>query len=222
MVKTRFFALVEHVTKKERITQQLKPYLPSGFEGYVADLLLRYPVKFTVSKPRNSKLGDYRPPLPNAKHHEISVNGNSNPYQFLVTTVHEFAHLVNFIQHGNRVKPHGPEWKKAFQELLWPVIDSGLLPKDIEVALMKSISNLKAATCSDTQLSRVLKQYDEQTGAGQLLESLPKNSTFVLQGRRFVKGEKRRTRYLCTELISNKQFVIHALAQVEAIEPYEG
>jgi len=195
---------------------QLKPYLPDGYADMVTGLLLKYPVKFTISRPRSSKLGDYRPPIGGSKHHEISVNGNSNPYQFLVTTLHEFAHLETFMAFGNRVKPHGEEWKANFRKLLWPAIDMGLLPKELEVALMKSVTNLKAATCSDVHLSRILRAYDDPKAGEVVLESLAKNSTFVLQGREFVKGEKRRTRFLCTEVSTNRQFVINSLAFVKA------
>ncbi len=207
---------MERSDKFLRLRMQLKPYLPAGYEDMVTELLLKYPVKFTISKPRSTKLGDYRAPFGGSKHHEISVNGNSNPYQFLVTTLHEFAHLETFVQFGNRVKPHGEEWKANFRKLLWPAIDLGLLPKELEVALMKSVTNLKAATCSDVNLSRILRAFDEPKGDEVVLESLAKNSTFVLQGREFVKGEKRRTRFLCTEVSTKRQFVINSLAFVKA------
>ena len=62
--------------RKARLEKQLRPYLPDGFEGMVADLLLRYPVRFAIKAPRNTKLGDYRPPYGDEKHHRISVNGD--------------------------------------------------------------------------------------------------------------------------------------------------
>ncbi len=200
-----------------KISKQISPYLPEGYSDLVTDLLLKHPVKFTISKPRSTKLGDYRPPFGNSKYHEISVNGNSNKYQFLVTTLHEFAHLETYVNYGPRVKPHGEEWKKTFRDLLWPAIEMGLLPKDIEAGLMKSLTGLKAATCSDQNLSRIIRKYDENTTDEVMLESLVKNSTFVLQGRTFVKGEKRRTRFLCTEVNTQRQFVINSLALVKAV-----
>lgn len=208
---------MERSGKFLKLSQQIAPYLPDGYADMVTELLLKHPVKFVVSKPRSTKLGDYRPPFGTTKHHQISVNGNSNKYQFLVTTLHEFAHLETFVRYGNRVRPHGEEWKKSFRELLWPAIELGKLPKDIEVGLMNSVTNLKAATCSDVNLSRILRNYDEKTTDEVVLESLLKNSTFVLQGRTFVKGEKRRTRFLCTEVASQRQFVINSLALVKAV-----
>lgn len=204
--------------RKARLEQQLRPYLPDGFEGMVADLLLRYPVRFAIKAPRNTKLGDYRPPYGDEKHHRISVNGDLNRYSFLITTLHEFAHLETWLQFGNRVKPHGEEWKQVYRNMLWPAIDSGLLPKVIENALMRSLSNTKASSCSDTQLSRVLRQFDRRPEGELSLEELPKNATFALQGKHFRKGELRRTRFLCEELTSRRNYLIHALATVQHIE----
>lgn len=206
------------LSKQERLEQQLKSYLPEGFESMVATLLLKYPVRFAIKAPRNTKLGDYRPPIGDEKHHRISVNGNLNRYSFLITTLHEFAHLETFLQFGQRVKPHGEEWKQTYRKLLWPAITSGLLPKVIENALMRSLSNTKASSCSDTQLSRVLRQFDPLEPDARVLEELPKNATFALQGRHFRKGDLRRTRFLCEELASRRSFLIHALATVQHIE----
>lgn len=200
-----------------RLSKQLSPYVPEGYSDMLTGLLLKYPVKFVISKPRSTKLGDYRPPHGTEKFHQISVNGNSNQYQFLVTALHEFAHLETYIQFGRRVKPHGEEWKQTFRDLLWPAIQLGILPKELEVALMNSVTNLKAATCSDVNLSRVLRKYDEVVTDEVMLESLGKNSTFVLQGKTFVKGEKRRTRFLCTEVGTHRQFVINSLALVKEV-----
>lgn len=206
------------LSRKQRLEKQLKPYLPEGFEPMVADLLLKNPVRFNITQPRATKLGDYRAPYGDEKFHRISVNGNLNRYSFLITTLHEFAHLETYIRYGNRVKPHGEEWKKTYRELLWPAITMGTLPKAIENALMKSLANTKASSCSDTQLSRVLRQFDESATDEATLEELPKNATFSLQGRHFRKGDLRRTRYVCEEIVSKRSFLIHALATVNKIE----
>jgi len=206
------------IDKQLKLEKQLKAYLPEGFESMVAELLLKYPVRFAIKAPRNTKLGDYRPPIGNEKHHRISVNGNLNSYSFLITTLHEFAHLETYMRYQNRVKPHGEEWKQTYRNLLWPAITSGLLPKIIENALMKSLSNTKASSCSDTQLSRVLRQFDQVQSDLLMLEELPKNATFALNGRHFRKGDLRRTRFLCEEIASRRNFLIHALANVQHIE----
>ncbi len=200
--------------KKLKVSEQLKLFLPAGFEQMVADLVFSEPVSFKIVKPRNTKLGDFRAGL-NGERHQITVNGNLNRYSFLITTLHEFAHLRAFVRYGHRIRPHGEEWKNEYRQLLLPAIDSKLLPQDIVQALMNSLVNTKASSCSDIGLMRVLKTYDNPSGNTVFLESLPKDSVFILQGKQFVKGELRRKRYLCEDLTTKRKYLVHALSEVQ-------
>jgi SprT protein len=135
-------------SKKQLIEEKLKAFVPAGFEGMVVRLLFENPVSFKIVNPRATKLGDFRPGMRGEKS-QITVNGDLNPYAFLVTTLHEFAHLKVFLKFGLTVKPHGDEWKTIYRELLLPAIDSRLLPNDILNALVNSLTNTKASSCSD-------------------------------------------------------------------------
>lgn len=200
--------------KKLQVIEQLKPFVPVGFEKMLADLIFKEPVKFKIVKPRNTKLGDFRAAF-NGEKHQITVNGDLNKYSFLITSLHEFAHLITFIEFGRKAKAHGEEWKSNFRKLLIPAIDSKLLPQDIINALVNSLVNMKASSCSDINLSRVLKKYDNKEKDTFLLESLPKESVFYLQGKEFVKGELRRKRYLCMDVKSKRAYLVHALSEVK-------
>ena len=202
------------VNKKLQIREKLKVFVPAGFEDMVVELLFRDPVSFKIVAPRSTKLGDFRAGI-NGEKSQITVNGDLNPYAFLITTLHEFAHLHTFNEFGHRVKPHGEEWKDKYRKLLLPAIDSGLLPKDILNALIQSLVSTKASSCSDVHLTRILRTYDKPKEGIVLLETLPKNTTFTLQGKQFRKGELRRKRYLCDEISSNKKYLIHALSEVK-------
>src|SRR5690606_4638092 len=96
---------MEHRRKTSRETT-LQRYLPEGCTPYVMELLRSFPVRFRIVKPRKSKLGDFRvrstDMLP-----EITVNGDLNPYSFLITTIHEFAHLKTWKEYQWKVAPHG-------------------------------------------------------------------------------------------------------------------
>jgi SprT protein len=200
---------------KEKAIQIFSKYIPLDFVEMVSELYLSSHVKFKIVKPRTSKLGDFRNGT-NTQLPQITINGNLNSYAFLITTLHEFAHLHTFNQFGRKVLPHGEEWKNNFRKLLLPVIHSGKLPKDIEVALVNSLVKTKASSCSDIQLSRVLKKYDSKMSDVVTLESIPINSKFILNNREFIKGELRRTRYLCIDN-KNKSYLIHALAEIELV-----
>jgi SprT protein len=200
-------------TAKEKIKKQLSTFLPEGFEDMIADLLFSAPVQFKIVKPRNTKLGDYRPAHA-GKPHRITVNGNLNIYSFLITTIHEFAHLNTYLEFGRNVSPHGIEWKNHYRKLLIPALDKKKLPKDIEIALVNSLVNTKASSCADIPLMRVLKNYDKQNETFVFIENIDKNSRFILQGKEFIKGELRRKRFLCEEVSTKKKYLIHTLAEV--------
>lgn len=205
--------------KKQQFYRTLARFAPDFFVAYLVELILNAKVVFKIVPGRLTKLGDFRvrsevdKPI-------ITVNGNLNKYAFLITTLHELAHLNTYRQYGNRVAPHGLEWKNAFRALLEPVLLSKKLPNDIEKVLWKTFTNTKASSCSDIHLSRVLKKYDSPSDDFSL-EQIPVSSHFSLNGRAFEKGLLRRSRYLCKEIRSGKQYLIHALATVQLIKPYE-
>ena len=172
-------------------------------------------VHFTVSKKRKTKLGDYRHPH-KGKPHRISVNGDLNPYSFLITTLHEMAHLTTFEKYGNRVKPHGVHWKLEFKSIADPIFEKVVLPDDVDMALKNYLRNAKASSCSDDKLYRVLKRYDKNKGI--TLEELENGSFFKLNAKIFVKGKKLRTRFECVEAATNKKYRVLGLAEVEIIE----
>jgi hypothetical protein len=201
------------IRSKVHVADALRKYLPEAFIAYVVTLFQEANVRFKIVPGRATKLGDFRAGV-NGEKHTITVNGDLNPYSFLITTVHEFAHLHTFNTFGNRVSPHGNEWKSAYRQLLLPLIDSPELPEDIRKALMNSLVRTKASSCSDHGLSRVLLNYDKPKEGVIILEHLPKNSTFALNGKHFVKGDLRRKRYICQEVKSKRSYLVNSLAQV--------
>lgn len=207
-------------SRKEQYESILINYLPAEYIDYIVKLLIAHPVKFKIVKPRKTKLGDFKAGLKNEKH-QITVNGNLNQYSFLITTLHEFAHLIAFVKFGFRISPHGKEWQQTFIELLTPIVNTGHLPKDIETAVLNSMIRVKASSCTDVQLQRTLMKYDSHEEEVMTLESLDKNSIFALNGKSFSKGNLRRTRYLCKDLDSNREYLVHALAKVTKIEDEE-
>ncbi len=198
------------MSERQQLLVVLKKYLPVGTEDYAADLLLQHRIHLYIKKPRATKYGDYRPPMP-GENHRISVNKDLNPYAFLITFLPEVAHLLNFEKHRGRVFPHGQEWKLFFKEVSLPVFQQSVLPADVHVSLNQYLGNPKASSCSSPQLVRTLRKYDADT-TWVLVEEVPYNTVFSTKdGRTFIKGERMRTRYRCVEEASGKVFLVPGL-----------
>ena len=199
---------------QEKIAEALKKFVPDEAIPYLIELMFSHHVNFKVTKPRATKHGDFRPKH-NGKPHRITVNGDLNPYAFLITTIHEFAHLTTYEHFGRHVKSHGREWQNEFRKLLIPIIERKILPHNVEAALNRSLHNLKASTCTDVGLYRALKEYDHFDDNLVLLEQLEKDEKFRLGKRIFKRGELRRTRFLCEEIPTKREFLVSGLAEVE-------
>ena len=174
--------------------------------------------EFKISRTRNTKLGDYRHPYGD-KGHRISVNFNLNEYSFLVTTVHEFAHLLTWNEHKNKVKPHGLEWKNNFKKMMSPIFGLQVFPTDVHQAINQYMRNPAASSCGDLHLARTLKAYDVVKDDVLHLEQLPKDAVFKIKdGRKFAKGEQLRKRYRCVCLDDKRLFLFNPLAEVFLVE----
>jgi len=207
---------MSNLNKKEEYCQVLNRFLPDGTVEYVADLILNYDTHFRITKKRKTKLGDYRSPR-KGKGHSISVNGDLNKYAFLITSIHEFAHLTTFNKFGYKVSPHGLQWKHEFKLLFNPIFELTNLPEDVTLAMTNYLKNAKASSCTDDKLSRVLKRYDKNNNA-LLVEHIKIGDKFKIKGKYFVKGKKLRKYYLCQDLSSGRDYRVLGLAEVEIFD----
>lgn len=192
----------------------LTRYVPSQAVPIIERWIQDSPCEFRITKRRASKYGDYRHPY-KKKGHRISVNGDLNPYAFLVTTVHEFAHLKTWQEHGNRVKPHGVAWKNNFRMLMEPFLLLNCFPPDIKLAVVNYLENPRASSCSDLDLFKVLHRSGTPREGVVHLEMLPEKAVFaILSGRKFEKGVKLRKRYRCVEQATGRVYLFNPLAEV--------
>ncbi|MBK7130331.1 MAG: sprT domain-containing protein [Crocinitomicaceae bacterium] len=196
----------------------LQRFVPVGTEAYISRFLVEKQVHFTITQERKSKYGDYRHPFM-GKTHQITVNGNLNKYAFLITTIHEMAHLTCWEKYRNTVQSHGGEWKNEFRILFKPVLDAEILPFDITLAVNNYLGNIKASSCSDDALYRVLRRYDKRPAV--FVEHIEFGQKFKLNDRIFVKGKKLRKRYECILLETNEKYRVHGVAEVELIRDEE-
>lgn len=195
------------------------PYLPPEAAVQVRDLCGLWPVDLRIARPRRSKLGDHRPPSGPWPRHRISINSDLNPWAFLTTLLHEFAHAATWERHRRRrLRPHGEEWRREFTALLRPVVDAGTLPADIEAALRGTLERPAAATCTDRALLLALAHYDGRDDGRVRVERLETGTLFRLDDGHVLRaGPLLRTRRRCFERRSGREYRVHGLLLVEPL-----
>ncbi|GGH12997.1 sprT domain-containing protein [Mucilaginibacter phyllosphaerae] len=195
----------------------LAQYLPPDAAPLIGRWIDHFKCEFKISRNRGTKFGDYRAPY-DGKGHRISVNFDLNPYAFLVTTVHEFAHLHTWNEHKQKARPHGIEWKRNFKKMMQPFFDKEVFPPDVRQAISNYLDNPAASSCSDLTLYRSLRKYDAPKESVHTVEKLPLNALFKLKdGRVFRKQEKLRKRYKCIEISTRRIYLFSPVAEVEII-----
>lgn len=210
----------------EEIVKKLNPYLPEGTAPIIAKWIQNTACELRITRSRSSKLGDYRHPF-KEQGHRISINHDLNPYAFLVTLVHEFAHLKTWVDHRNRVKPHGTAWKTNFRLLMQPFFDMHTLPNDVHAAISAYLKNPAASSCTDLDLFRTLRRYDQsrqdqpQLQKSVLIEQLPDGHYFIFRGKRlFQKLKKERKRFRCMEVNTQRIYLFSPVAEILPISEH--
>jgi hypothetical protein len=203
--------------KQEVPMNLLEDYLPPGTYEPVYEYLRQFKVHLTVAKERKTILGDYRHRT-HGNNHRISVNGNLNRYAFLITLLHELAHMLTFEQFGNQVMAHGREWKTTYSRLLDQFLKHHVFPGDIERELLLSLQNPAATSCAEDGLLRVLRKYDAGGSKLQMVEEVVPHGIFRTDdGRVFQKGKKLRKRFQCKEVATGRIYLFSPVYPVEAV-----
>ncbi len=203
--------------KQEVPLHQLQYYLPDNCLDEVLGYLQLHKVHLIITRERSTILGNYRNSFAN-NNHRITINGNLNKYSFLITLLHELAHLFTYELFKNKVPPHGAEWKNEYSKLLAQFLLKKIFPEDIQKALLRTLQNPAATSCGDTYLLRVLHKYDLKPEGVMLVESIPTGSLFKIKGGRiFKKQEKVRKRYKCIDIKTNAIYLFSPVHEVEKI-----
>ena len=192
------------------MTPNFQKHIPENAIDLVQSLMELHDINLKIVNQRQTKHGDFRK-LPNGKF-QITINNSLNSYQFLLTLVHEIAHHITFKKYG-RVQPHGKEWKQQFQHLMLPFLQSTIYPSDMLGPLAQYLKNTKASTDSDVKLSLALRENIAEIGKSFIFE-LPVNSTFIFRDKLYRKGNKRRTRFECIQLETNRVYLFNQNAEV--------
>lgn len=197
------------------MSEVLLKYIPEHAVSPCFELIRANNVHLKIVNERVTRHGDYR------RHpdgfHQITVNASLNKYRFLITLIHEIAHLVAFEKYGRNIKPHGDEWKLTFQRLMVPFIRPEIFPSQLLPLLARHFRNPKASSDTDATLSLALKQFDPVNDKNYIFE-IPYGSTFrIHNGKIFKKIALRTKRYECIEVSSGRIYLFNPNAEVELL-----
>jgi hypothetical protein len=198
------------------LSEVLQKYLPEHAVHHCFELIKANHVHLKIVNERQTRHGDYRKDAQG--YHLITVNASLNKYRFLITLIHEIAHLVAFEKYGRYIKPHGDEWKMVFQRLMIPYIRPEIFPQNILPLVANHFKNPTASSDTDARLAFALKQFDERKADIHFMHEVPSGSFFRLaNGRIFQKKGLRVKRYECLEVKTGKLYLFNANAEVEII-----
>ena len=202
------------MSKKEVAISSLSDFIPADTYHLVEPFLVHYKVHLTITRSRSTVLGDYRNAYA-GRAHRISVNGNLNQYAFLITLLHELAHLITFERFGHKVASHGKEWKMQFSELLKHFLNNDVFPNDIRQQLSESLKSPAASSCADDRLMRVLRKYDKIKDGHLLVEEIQPGACFQTKnGKIYRREEKVRKRIKAVEIDTGRIYLFSPIYEV--------
>lgn len=204
--------------KQETSIYLLNQFIPPRTFDLVAPYFQSHSIHLTLTRERKSVLGDYRNPTRDEPYHRITVNINLNPYSFLITLLHELAHLLTYHHFKHSAPPHGKEWKTQFRHVLIPFIGKNIFPADVEKAIIAYLQNPAASTCTDPGLYKALRRYDEQKPGYYLVDELSEGHWFEADdGCVYEILEHRRTRSKCKNLNNGKVYLFPGIIEVKHV-----
>ena len=89
-----------------------------------------------------------------------------------------------------------------------------VFPDELLRLVALHMRNPKASTAGDPALVRALAQYDPDKALGPTLADLAPGDEFTFRNRKFRKLEKKRTRSVCLDLLTERRYLIPELAEV--------
>ena len=190
----------------------LQKYLPENTLPFLKTWFGEHYIHIKITKGRNSKLGDYRK-MPD-KSHQITINSTLQPQLFFFVLTHELAHLLAFENFGNRISPHGSEWKNTFRTMLLESIS--IYSEDLKPIILKFSKAPKANFMSSSDLVKYfhIENYEDETS---YIEDLETEDRFIYRKQTYIIEGKRKKNYICLNLDNGKRYIFKPLARVEKL-----
>lgn len=190
--------------------KNLEKYLPENTLPYLRKWFGEHYIHIKITRGRNSKLGDYRR-MPD-KSHQITVNSTLQPQLFFFVLTHELAHLLAFEKFGNRIAPHGMEWKHTFRDMLLESIE--IYEEDLKPIIKKFSLSPKANFMASPDLVKYfhIENLEENH---YFIEQLEVGNKFIYRQQKYIIHEKLKKNYICKNLSNGKNYIFKPLAKVE-------
>ena len=190
-------------------------YLPVNARSQCLDLVQNQPVTIRVVSPRLTKHGDFRK-FPDGRF-QITLNKMENPYRFLITFIHEWAHWLVTQTQPYRTQPHGALWKQTFKEQMLPFLQDQIFPNEVLGLLAKHLKNPKSTLDADPPLALALKRYDPANVKSFIFELETGTRFRAENGKIYELGQLRRTSYACVELDTKRTYLFAAHSEVQRV-----
>ena len=98
-----------------------------------------------------------------------------------------------------------------------PFLQPEIYSKEILPLLANYLKNPKASTDADARLSLALRKNISEPGKS-FIFTIPFGSFFEFKNNRYKRGKKRRTRYECVQIKTQKVYLFNANAEVTLIK----
>ena len=167
-------------------------YLPENARAMCFDLIKDHKITIRVVNPRRTKHGDFRK-FPDGRS-QITLNKMENPYRFLITFVHEWAHWLVIQKSNFRTQPHGNLWKQTFKTLMLPFLNDQIFPELLLQPLARHMKSPKATLDADTALAFMADN-----------------------GKTYILGHLRRKRYACVQEATGRTYLFAAHGEVQVV-----
>ncbi len=197
----------------ERCRAAIAPHLPEKWAEPIHTILAATPILVRVVRRRKSKHGDHRVTVSRG-YSVITVNASGNPWQFVLTLLHEIAHAHVAHQCAHRAAPHGREWKHAFRQLLRDHLH--LFPSDLTDAVSDYSRDPLYSSDSHTALAAALRRHDT-LDLRPTVQELSPGQMFSLNGKTVMTKERLLRTWFQCRTTDGRIFRVSPTARVHAL-----